>query len=152
MSACDGDPKKLLRVVDSLLGKSVCSPLPVSESLSELAARFSTYFIEKIAAIQTSIPPVDDLQQPPAHFPASQLNNFRPLELPEIVALIKGAAPKSCELDPLPSSLVKALSSLHPTIASIVNKIPYHRGFPGRAQNRCCPATAEEALLGSRIP
>ena len=40
VTACDGDSKKLFRVVDTLLGKSTASPLPVSESLRDLASQF----------------------------------------------------------------------------------------------------------------
>jgi hypothetical protein len=44
--------------------------------------------------------------------------------------LISAAASKSCELDPLPSSLIKALPSLQPTITSIVNQSLASGVFP----------------------
>ena len=60
VSACSNDPKKLFRVVDTLLGNSTESPLPVHDSRVELATRFSDFFVEKIATIQSAFPSVDN--------------------------------------------------------------------------------------------
>lgn len=130
VSACSDDPKKLFRVVDTLLGNSTESPLPVHDSRIELATRFSDFFIEKIVTIQSAIPSVDNpprLQAPPLQ---SQLAAFQPLDAADICALISGAAPKSCELDPLPSPLVKDLLSLRPIISRIVNQSLATGAFP----------------------
>jgi hypothetical protein len=122
VSACSNDPKNLFRVVDTLLGNSTESPLPVHDSRVELATRFSDFFVEKIATIQLAIPSVDNPPRPQAPLLQSQLAAFQPLDAADICALISGAAPKSCELDPLPSPLVKDLPSLRPIITRIVNQ------------------------------
>jgi hypothetical protein len=63
-------------------------------------------------------------------FTGPQLHAFLPLSESEISKLIKESAPKSCELDPLPSSLVKDHPSLHVAITSIVNKSLAKGVFP----------------------
>jgi hypothetical protein len=122
VSACSDDPKQLFRVVDTLLGNSTESPLPVHDSRVELSNRFSDFFVEKIATIQSAIPSVDNPPRPQAPLPQSQLATFQPLDVADTCALISGAAPKSCELDPLPSPLVKDLPSLRPIITRIINQ------------------------------
>ncbi len=82
---------------------------------------FSAFFIEKITKILDSIPPrrgILDLSPP---YAISDSAVFQQVSAQDIV--IKNYASKSCDLDPVPASLVKmALPQLCPLITSIVNK------------------------------
>ena len=50
------------------------------------------------------------------------LTNFRPIMLQETIDLIKSAAPKSCELDPIPTSIIlKHVEIIAPIIQEIIN-------------------------------
>ena len=48
--------------------------------------------------------------------------NFRPIMLQETIDLSKSAAPKSCELDPIPTSIIlKHVEIIAPIIQEIIN-------------------------------
>ena len=47
------------------------------------------------------------------------LTNFRPITLQETIDLIKSAAPKFCELDPIPTSII---------LKDVENNCPNHSG------------------------
>ena len=51
-----------------------------------------------------------------------RLHKFRPLTLEETIKLVKSAAPKSCELDPIPTIiLLEHLDIIAPTLQEIIN-------------------------------
>ena len=51
-----------------------------------------------------------------------RLTNFRPITLQEIINLIKSAAPKSCELDTIPTSIIlKHVEMIAPINQEIIN-------------------------------
>ena len=114
------NPKQLFTVIDHLLH-------PRHNTPKELAESFSSYFISKIAKIRTeldahnhaakvSYTPVEPCPGP------TLLNGFVPVSISDILRLIDKSAPKSCGLDPLPTSVVKDHAvTLAPVITNIVN-------------------------------
>ena len=120
------DTKQLFKVVNKLLRKDIQSPLP-SGSDSVVADMFSTdsnYFIEKISDIRDSIPAhVTSINNDIQTAPADLLDNFRPLAEEAVEKIIASSPSKSCDLDPIPTQLVKlVLPQLLPVITTIINK------------------------------
>lgn len=119
------DQNGIHKIAKHLMGEEETSSFPQHESAQELAGRFSDYFRDKIGAIREKL---DD-----AHVPQSQphmdscnstykLQRFEPTTEEEIKKLIRASPCKSCDLDPLPTWLVKECATeLAPKIASIVN-------------------------------
>jgi len=125
VASCAGDQQKLFGLVTSLLGKSVSSPLP-SDDPEVLAQRFSDFFLMKIQHIQESIPmsPRDS-----AHIVneqrtiATPLTSFSPITPDELTRLVSASPNKQCDLDPMPTKLLKLLSvELCPLIRTIINR------------------------------
>ena len=52
---CEGDQKKLYRIVDGLLGREKPKVLPDASTDHELAETFNTYFITKITNIREDL-------------------------------------------------------------------------------------------------
>lgn len=126
-----GDSKQLFKVVNKLLGKSNTSPMPSSTSDTELASMFSDFFVQKITKIRSSI--VSETTPTHSDIPSvnSALTKFTPLTVTEVAKLVRSSASKSCELDPLPTSLVKeTLDQLAPSVTSIVNASLCDGTFP----------------------
>ena len=118
---CKGDTKKLYSLVRYLTGTKVQNPMPNNTGDKKLANDFADYFIEKIQKIW------DDLDGNPKFKPKrnstiTPLKIFEPTTADEVTTIIKGMKTKSCELDFLPTSLLKkALPYVINTITNIMN-------------------------------
>ena len=83
--------------------------LPSTHSDQDLANAFSNFFVTKIENIRRSFPPVSAtlLQTQPHKDPHCRLSVFEPTCVTEIKEFIMKSPSKSCELDPVPTSLMK---------------------------------------------
>ena len=124
---CKGDTRKLYSLVRYLTGTKVQNPISSSTGDKKLANDFADYFIEKIQ---------DDLDANPKFKPKrnsniTPLKIFEPTTADEVTTIIKGMKTKSCELDFLPTSLLKkALPYVINTITNIMNVSLEQGAFP----------------------
>ena len=117
---CGRDSKKLFNVVNKLIGKTQCNPLPEHDDNTYLANEFANFFMGKIHTIR------DDLQDHPLFKPpvrdCKKFSAFRPLEEKEVMKLIQQANPTNCPTDPFPAKLLKVhLQTIIPVLTLIVN-------------------------------
>ena len=117
--------KAFFQTIGSISHTKSDSVLPDYTSLIQMLEKFSNYFVDKIAAIRLKLyqsnqgaPIVNDerITPPP------ELSSFTPSTVDEVVKLIKQSATKSCQLDPIPTHLLKEnLEAVAPIICDIVN-------------------------------
>ena len=116
--------KKLFSVTGDLLGKEKVSPLPNNIPHSDLPDTFSRYFSEKIQQIRRdldSMSPAHVATTPPQI--ATKLFEFQPVSEDEVRKMIQKSAPKSCSLDPLPTTLlVEFVDDLIKPLTNIINQ------------------------------
>ena len=120
------DYKCIYEICNHLLVRSKDSLLPPGISNKDLAVRFNNYFIQKIANICTDLtekhqhlPPYVERSAPPG---TQDLSDFQPVTLPKLHKIIQSTPNKNCDLDPVPTSLLKQiLPSIIPLIADIIN-------------------------------
>ena len=101
-----GDTKKLYQVVNESTSSIKKNPFPVADNDKQLAKEFATFSLEKITNIKRSL----------EHIPTFHCNQdtsipiltkFRPLTSKEVHELIGEMKTKSCELDPIPTKIIK---------------------------------------------
>ena len=117
---CDRDNKKLYKLASSLMGMAKENPLPKCDSKENLANQFAEFYIVKIQTIRDKL---DNLQlydhkdsSPP------KLAKFEPLTEEEVRQIVKAMPSKCCDLDAVPTSLLKeALELLLPTLVKLIN-------------------------------
>ncbi len=130
---CGNDQKALFRVISDLFSKEKVSPYPETDSMEALAESFSQFFIGKVTKIRDkldSIPVTCDYNDPECH---TTFDSFHPLSQEDILKLIKKSPTKSCDLDPLPTDMVKkCLDILLPTVTRIVNLSLQEGVFPNQ--------------------
>ena len=101
------------------------SILPSSSSALELTQRFSTYFIDKIQTIRDFIDAcnVSNTAFPTPFFTGSTtMSCFKTVSKSEVRDCVVSSAPKSCLLDPFPTSLlIENVDCIIDSITSIVN-------------------------------
>ena len=120
---CYRDIRKLYQVIYNITDKHSINPLPDSDSDKELADTFACFFINKIRAIR------DQLNEHPKYNPqvnvkttSMTLNKFNPMSAEDIMLIIKSMASKSCELDVVPTTLLKdILPYIIDTLVKIIN-------------------------------
>ena len=117
---CRGDIKGLYKMVNTLMGTSSDNPLPNHTSEKDLAEEFADFFMDKIQKIR------DNLTENPTYEPTkkstSRLAEFRPFNQTEVKKIILSMKTKSCELDALPTKLLKeCIEDILPTITNMVN-------------------------------
>ena len=118
--------QELFKLANSLLYRTKDSTLPSHTSEKDLADSFGTYFCQKIEKIREHFPermrssaPVDN----PSSSTIQPLTSFLEISKKELSKLILHGNSKSCDLDPIPTSLLKQiLPVVLPTMHSIVNK------------------------------
>jgi hypothetical protein len=122
------DQKRLFKLTNSLLGNTNTVVLPSHQSEAEIANRFGSYFLGIIETIRTNLSKANkDLGDvdpfiADTPFDGHPLTAFTAASIDEIRKIILKALSKSCELDPLQTSLLKScLDSLSTIITSIVN-------------------------------
>ena len=112
----------IYKISNALLGRDVDKPLPEGSDTTHaaLATRFQRSFTEKVDALccKRSQQPSDDM----ATEATARLHVFEPASPSDVKRIVMTSAAKSCELDPLPTSLRKThIDFLCPVLARIIN-------------------------------
>jgi hypothetical protein len=113
--------KELYSNFNKLTGKTNESPLPSNYEISDLPSVFSDYFSSKISNIRKNFLPYSPQSDPPT-FRGTTCESFTPVTEDFVLSILKSMSPKSCELDPLPTSLLyEHLDVLLPSITNVIN-------------------------------
>ena len=121
---CGGNTRKLFQVVRSLSNKPDGNPLPPHDDPRKLADDFGEFFYRKIELIKKDIDGIA-AEPPVVDYPSSQvlLESFVPLSQEQVSEIIMGMSNASCQLDPIPTWLLKQCSSeLVPVITIMINR------------------------------
>ena len=125
--------KSLWKTVNTLLHKKTTATLP-STSPSALPSVFSTFFADKIIKLRSAIQGSRSSRTPDLPQPLSKpkdLKSFDPCTIDEIRKLIIDSPDKHCQLDPIPTFLLKqCIDVLAPVITRIVNLSLLSSSFP----------------------
>ncbi|ELT87782.1 hypothetical protein CAPTEDRAFT_212357 [Capitella teleta] len=118
---CQGDQKSLFHVADRLLHRKT------ADSCDIAAEKMSDFFMKKIRDIWEELQCHDDgNEEMPLGDPVSRtppkLEVLSPAGIEEVVRIIKTMSNATCDLDPMPTSLVKQqLDVLAPLITAVRN-------------------------------
>ena len=120
--------KKVCQIANKLLFRSESSPLPDYKDITDLATEFNEYFINQITTIMYNLRPQDlsDTDQSilENHYLTDKhFGNFECLDEEQVQQLIKDTPTKTCNLDPLPTALVKEQSE---ALSSYLTRIIYN--------------------------
>ena len=117
VAGCGNDSGKLYKLVNNLTGcKSEC-PLP-DEDPESLAEEFANFFLDKINTIHQDL-----VQYTPYTCEAGCQSTFQQFELmteDEVSSIIHNMSSKSCELDAIPTTLLKQIL---PDVIRVITKI-----------------------------
>ena len=119
------DFKQIFGITNKLLHRGQSLPLPPAVNLQQLANDFSAFF--KVKTIMsdlrdnTNINTQDEFIE---HTPSTNLTltKFQPVTIEHVEKLPSNTAYKMCQLDPIPTNIVKAISgSISPLLRDIIN-------------------------------
>jgi len=117
---CRGNLKELYKLFNSITGKKKENPMPRGSTDEELAEDFADHFLGKITTIR------DALEHTQKYVPSVKetikFGEFTELRSEEIRKIIMSMKTKSCELDCLPTFLLKAvIPKVEHIITDIIN-------------------------------
>jgi hypothetical protein len=119
------DQRSRWKAFNTILHRKPVPFLPDCSSLKELANKFGSFFIDKISMIRASFPTPasnDVATGLPGHPDPHQLTCFSPVTETDVKRLIVGAPTKSCDLDPIPTQLLKScIDVLLTPITKLIN-------------------------------
>ena len=117
------NPRTLWKTLNSILHRNPSNSSPDTPDTQSLANSFLQFFSDKIERIRSKFSPSDSPD--PFLFPIippPNLSNFNPSTFSEIRNLIFSSQNKQCELDSIPTFLLKlCFDELGPTIINIIN-------------------------------
>ena len=125
--------RQLFNLTGTLLGKTKSSPLPTSFPSSDLPSQFSDFFSNKIKAIRQNL---DSATTTSPSFPdppylGTVWSDFKLISQNDVRKIIKQSTIKSCDLDPLPASLLSyCLDDLLPHLTNVINESLQSGTFP----------------------
>ena len=128
------DTKKLFRLINNLLNfRKKKLVLPKHDRLSDLVDSFSNFFESKIISIRhqlekATFPNVSVLLSESCSYSLTMLTS---IDTTEVLRIIRDSPSKTCDLDPIPTSLLKSISSpliIH--ISRIINRSLIQGIFP----------------------
>jgi exonuclease III len=117
---CGKDSKALYQLVNNITGVKKVNPLPDSQSDKHLAEEFADFFLGKIIKIR------QDLCEKSLYTPSNEISNimktFKPVSEDYVRKVIMSMSTKSCELDSLPTNILKKVMDKYlPMITRIIN-------------------------------
>ena len=124
ISSSRTNPRELWKSVNQLLHRSSAPTLPSSDSLKNLSQSFATFFSDKIHKLHTALLSNRACVSPHLPPPVTPPNfsSLNPINVDEVSKLLSQSPDTNCDLDPIPTSLLKQCSSvLLPTITQIIN-------------------------------
>eukprot|EP00745_Piridium_sociabile_P027300 TRINITY_DN439_c0_g1_i27.p1 TRINITY_DN439_c0_g1~~TRINITY_DN439_c0_g1_i27.p1 ORF type:complete len:1128 (+),score=135.82 TRINITY_DN439_c0_g1_i27:139-3522(+) len=153
IAACNTS-KELYSITDQLLAKVRTSPLPSIFPVSDLPSRFSAYFTNKVQVIRDGLDsqvPVTDTRSASAASCDSQFqavfSAFKPVSEGDVRQLIQKMTPKSCELDPIPTTLMfDCLDSVLPFVTHVINDSLTSGVFPSLHKKAVKPLLKKPSL------
>ena len=127
------NPRHLWKAVNKILHRTARHSLPSSSPSKSLPDSFASFFTDKIDQLRLAFTPSNTsnphLPSPPSLPP--DFSSFTPATDVEILKLINLSPNKQCDLDPIPTWLLKkCLPVLLPTITRIVNLSLSSGNFP----------------------
>ena len=116
---CKGNIKELYKFFNSVTGTKTTNPMPQREDDTGLAEEFADFFLDKIKNIRTALDHLPNFV--PQHKDTSVFSKFDSLTQSEVKNIIMSMGSKSCELDCMPTSILKAvLPHVLPIITDII--------------------------------
>ena len=118
---CKGDTKSLYQLINKLTSKVKVNPMPPNVPDMDLAENFADFFLNKILKIRelfVDVPIIDlDVRES-----IPLLKRFAPVSENETRLLISSMKTKTCELDVLPTHILKQLlDTIVPPLTHIIN-------------------------------
>ena len=125
------NPRNLWKTVNNLLHRGTSHPLPNSIPSASIADSFASFFTDKVSTLRLSLQTLlskststqtDSSYSDATLPPTISFNLFEPATEAEIITLIQASQNKQCDLDPIPTSLLKdCVALLAPTITKLIN-------------------------------
>ena len=142
---CDRDNKKLYKLASSLMGTTKENPLPECDSKEKLANQFAEFFIAKIQTIRDKLHNLlvydhKDSSQP-------KLAKFEPLTEEEVRQIVKTMPSKCCDLDAVPTGLLKEAFGCATTNPGEVGQFIISRGCFCTTMENCPGETPTKKLV-----
>ena len=115
-----GNARKIFNLVNNLTGTKQKNPLPAEDNLPD---KFASFFLEKITKIRNGRDHILPYRPQPHSHLINNLTDFTPLTDEDVYNVICRSSGRSCELDPIPGSLLKSTAhTLVLLIGNIINK------------------------------
>ena len=118
------DHKDLFKIIDKLCHKKNDNILPEHKSSKELANRFAEFFTNKIVNIRKHLESItsQNHENPTENNQTSKLETLEPTSPEELKKIIMKSKATTCDLDPIPTSLLKhILDLILPVMTKIIN-------------------------------
>ena len=144
--------KQLFYVTEKHLEKHKSPPLSTTIFIDYLSGQCSSYFHDKVTIIRNQLEwgTSHALASPYNHdieFQQTPFTSFQPITIDFLHSIITKCAPKSCELDPIPTSLLlECLGAVLPTMTSIINDSLKSGIFPSSYKSAIVTPTLEETF------
>ena len=121
--------------------------LPAHSSEKSLADMFASYFTNKISKIGDTFPTSGSFNDAPESVPPA-FNTFKPVTEDEVSKCIKESPTQSCQLDPIPTFLLKdCLDILLLSITKLVNYALIDGSFPSAFKRAVVTPLIKKASL-----
>ncbi|XP_033105946.1 uncharacterized protein LOC117108108 [Anneissia japonica] len=125
IDGCGHDLRALFKLANKLLGRTTVANLPPSSSKLQLATDFNTFFVDKTKRLRQSISIKSEVSSfTAASHPSCHITNIESFETVSedtVAKLLISMAPKSCDLDPFPTKIVRKLNCTVSLFRSLVN-------------------------------
>ena len=124
--------KQLWKCINQIFTMRPAPSIPTHASIKSLCNSFSSHFKDKISLIRSAFTDhTSDTVNADSPQLNSQLTSFQPATTTEVRKIIMSSPNKSCDLDPLPTILLKAcLDVLIRPITDIINASLCYGLFP----------------------
>ena len=134
------DQRQLFKMVSQMFLSKKAAPLPKHSSLELLVEEFNNFFTEKVQAIRSGLDAdssnlnTTGIQEASAGC-SSSFNEFLPVTSTTVRKTVMKSPTKSCQLDPIPTSVVKQIPMLIPVITKIINASVNTGEFPSQLKS-----------------